>query len=623
MSALDDFEPAEERSSWTDELEFTSSTFAISSSPIRYYLTTIRLSALKDYFKLVDEIPGSASWGYNAIFQRDIDVERVEQDLLKNYLLNTNKFKFFNPLTIALLPFDASRNQVKESYGEVSPASDRGNMTEETVGGINIRTRRGATVGYIKWDRDRVYGVAIDGQHRLLALMKYASHPERPAGVDPAKVRIPVVLLVFDTTASNILSQVREIFIDINKNAEPVTLARQILLDNRDPYAVFARDLIKDKDNAVGLRYEVVDWKRESIRPEGDHQLTTIVVLYEIIRNLFRSRLGFGMLESELDLNKELKARGLERISAMAGPGHDLSEAQIQAALELFRKKHKPFILHVFEELSPFKALLAKVGELVDPSTEASKRFREYLFRPTGKREAYRDELKTEKFDPEEVIEKPLAALKLTKQQQVKVAELLFTSIGQRGLFAWFPNLRRVYALAGHKNLEGIAKEYVDDLNIMVANSIFTRDRSIGDLQIWQGICIRGDKIAASNASIDRFGALVLLMVAARRLSLETVDALRRESRVDLRKVTRLVLSEFKKQWLSRLDDAVEDDYEDEDIGDEEDEDLVGDELTDEESVNDIAQRNAEDSLEKLLKSVRKWGKTDTSKPGTRKPRKG
>jgi hypothetical protein len=54
---------------------------------------------------LVDEIPGSAEWSFEAIFQRDIDVERVEQELLEGYLENEDKAKFFPPLTIALLPY--------------------------------------------------------------------------------------------------------------------------------------------------------------------------------------------------------------------------------------------------------------------------------------------------------------------------------------------------------------------------------------------------------------------------------------------------------------------------------------------------------------------------------------
>ena len=85
---------------------------------------------------------------------------------------------------------------------------------------------------------------AIDGQHRLSALLQFAAAP--PAGIDPALSQIPVILLLFNNERGTILAQVREIFVDINKTAKPVSKTREILLDDRDPFAILARDLIAD-----------------------------------------------------------------------------------------------------------------------------------------------------------------------------------------------------------------------------------------------------------------------------------------------------------------------------------------------------------------------------------------
>jgi DGQHR domain-containing protein len=468
---MEGFQPAEEHLSWTDEMEFTASEFTLSDAPLRYYLTNVKLSVLEQVFKLVEDIPGSASWGYDAIFQRDIDDERVEEELLKKYLLNPNKSKFFNPLTIALLPFDARDNKILDQYPparvEIQEQRQEGRMKKEfIVDGIEVQSLEGSTIGKLRWDRDKIVGVAIDGQHRLSALMKYAGHPDQPAGIDPTKAKIPIVLLVLDKGAKSALTQVREIFVDINKNAEPVTLGRRILLDDRDPIAVLTRDLIADESNEKGLRYELVDWKRETARPEGEVQITTLVVLYEIVRRLLGTRVT--QFESELGLNAALTSKGFSRVSATEMGLDDLSDKQISVALERFRLRYKEVILHIFQNLSPFRAFIQELAVHVDGGDEKSQAFKEYIFKPPKKRKEFRSEISRRGLAPAEVIEAPLSSLQRIKDTQ-KGAELLFLSIGQRGLFSWFHTLRKIYRDCGFDDLVQISKEYRTDLNLLVA----------------------------------------------------------------------------------------------------------------------------------------------------------
>ncbi len=85
------YQPPETSVAWTDRIEYTGSDFALSSAPISYFLTNVELPALKDLFSLVEDIPGSSRWGYDAIFQRDIDDGRVENELLNKYLLRPQK----------------------------------------------------------------------------------------------------------------------------------------------------------------------------------------------------------------------------------------------------------------------------------------------------------------------------------------------------------------------------------------------------------------------------------------------------------------------------------------------------------------------------------------------------
>ena len=64
--------------------------------------------------RLVSEIEGSDRWPVRDLFQRDVDYERVEKSILP-WLQDITKVKFFNPLTLTLIPVDPdSRSIIRE-----------------------------------------------------------------------------------------------------------------------------------------------------------------------------------------------------------------------------------------------------------------------------------------------------------------------------------------------------------------------------------------------------------------------------------------------------------------------------------------------------------------------------
>ena len=95
--SFEDLPAPVQQSAWTDQLSFSEGVFDISSIPIRYYLTSVPLALSTRTFRLVEDIPGSEDWGYDAIFQRDIDEDRVKEELLNDYLLVRDKFSSSTP----------------------------------------------------------------------------------------------------------------------------------------------------------------------------------------------------------------------------------------------------------------------------------------------------------------------------------------------------------------------------------------------------------------------------------------------------------------------------------------------------------------------------------------------
>ena len=507
--SIEDLPAPVQQSAWTDQLSFSEGVFDISSIPIRYFLTSVPIALLTRAFRLVEDIPGSEDWGYDAIFQRDIDEDRVKEELLNDYLLIADKFKFFNPLTIALLPYQIGERRILDSYRGDVQMETQGRLTVERVDGIEVTRASAAPVGNIRWDTDRIVATAIDGQHRLSALMKYAAAP--PAGINPAKSQVPVILLLFNKEKGDILGQVREIFVDINKTAKPVSKSREILLDDRDPFAILTRDLIADPHaNEDGLPYEVVDWRRESLKPDAPHQLTSLLVLYQCVDRVFSGRVR--AMDAQLQFNEELRRLSLMEVE-VSGPNCISSGKQSKVLLARFRPRHKQFILTVFRNVEPFEQFLSVLRASLDAPNGHS--LKEYLFKPESKRPAVRVRLQRATINPAAVIDDPISRLQGVKDEK----NLLFFSIGQRGLFHWFTQIYSLYrTLLSTLDFTVIAKAYADDLNYLNNIGFFLRTFAVDGRPVWEGLCMQAGRLVASSSSAERIGALTLLSISAFRL---------------------------------------------------------------------------------------------------------
>ena len=226
------------------------------------YLQTAVSPQYLDNFRLIRDIPGSQRWPVRELFQREIDDERVSTGLLP-YLKAPDKLKFFNPLTLTVLPIDERTGSVLDHMPRVESGS-----LEEDGFVWNVLERKdlyrlrwvpeSPQYARLEWNGEAGRVVAIDGQHRLSALMRLkedltgAADGEGSTSAYSAFLdwRIPVVVVSFrpsgnERESAGVLAVVRNIFVYINSTAQKVGRARSILLDDESINSLAAQEMIQ------------------------------------------------------------------------------------------------------------------------------------------------------------------------------------------------------------------------------------------------------------------------------------------------------------------------------------------------------------------------------------------
>lgn len=338
---------------------FLGGSFDSSSWRLPYLSANLSIKDAAEYLSLASEIPGldETDWRVEEIYQRDIDWPRVKTQIVP--YLRSDKAKFFNAITVVLIP--------KKPYGGVfsaafskkhewnPPASSKFLFScedELLVGPIRLGyfgkvhnpdgsldpSSDNLQAGLFTWNRDQVHAIAIDGQHRLAAIKELAGNN----GADPVTLqsKVPVIFLVFhdelgfrspvDVDSAKLL---RSVFIDLNKHAQSVNRARQILLDDRDPQALCVRALISDtlakdvgalNENPPHLPLSLVDWHSEQAKFDRGPYLTTVLGLDYLVMKMLgtkdiKSYTDFAAVKKQVaQLQKTLKidlSAAVDRIS--------------------------------------------------------------------------------------------------------------------------------------------------------------------------------------------------------------------------------------------------------------------------------------------------------------------
>ena len=254
---------------------------------VPYMASLLRFQQIAEYLDLVTADPKYATqnWRVDELFQREVSQHRV-YDLVDHYLKSESRPQFFNSLTIVLKPRnDFVSYQPPKQDPEYERALPVGPiMISYDIEDTTLRCPCPLSHGRLTWNRGQVYAVAIDGQHRLAAIKNLE-------GAATLTSSVSVLFLVLDEklgfhapTGWPARRAMRSIFVDLNKRAEKVSRARNLLLDDTDPGAQFVRRLFgptlaftvvsepeplgfpvgKDREFDIRIPLVLVDWHGET-----------------------------------------------------------------------------------------------------------------------------------------------------------------------------------------------------------------------------------------------------------------------------------------------------------------------------------------------------------------------
>ena len=419
---------------------------------------------------LISDIPGSERWPVRALFQRDIDTRRVLKGLIP-YLRDATQVRFFNPITLTLLPMDESGHGVLKEIPDLArtEATHHGQecVVLERHNFYRLRWLKGAPeYASIAWNSNRCRLVAIDGQHRLFGLKQiWNGSVDRPADDNFQNWRIPVVIVSFRTedetrAAPGVLDTVRRIFVSINTNAQRVNAARRVLLSDDSINALCTQELVEtahsndrkplDERDEQKIPLLFFDWRgeeREGKRVQSPAALLDIVE----VRNWFQTYiLGEDLKVEQKQAMEVVPTSPLHRAFT---PPTSLTHKQAELVRQWARKDLLPALTHLLSSFQPYARYIGALRSLEHQPRDAKRSellghaLDEIRF---GTNRAH----SSLHGDVQQTVELVIKDINRAKEQHLD--RLLLEDIGLRGVVWAFGSLRgrfsgppswRVYAL--------------------------------------------------------------------------------------------------------------------------------------------------------------------------------
>jgi hypothetical protein len=381
--------------------------------------------------------------GFDELLQRDLDDSRVSTQLIP-YLLKTHgrqTVRFFPPIICMLLPVDTTTarplraynsfefeqiyDESREAYFQVTRSGKVGQEHFEHRQPLNPwgePNHHDFNTLAINSDSTRL--VIIDGQHRAMALLALFRNQSAEGWRDPEQevfknfysqwdwntlahydlsgLQLPLTVLYMPTLSASedssedqydLVQASRSIFLALNKNARPVTTARNRLLDDTDIVAELMRGTlteIKVNRPTVPLWAVELDTGREQTRIVSPVSLSSVNAVYYIIEHaLFGGEPdvpGIGKRSGHFGKRVRLgQAANLLLVSSLEDASrHQYDKSTAEEASDRFVATYGKIFLELFDTFLPYSSWLEAHRQERDYLHEQGNRLAERMLFETG-----------------------------------------------------------------------------------------------------------------------------------------------------------------------------------------------------------------------------------------------
>jgi hypothetical protein len=285
--------------------------------------------------------------------------------------------------------------------------------------------------------------VIVDGQHRAMALLALYRNikgwPDHTAAIkhyyqrwtkdllknfDLKEISLPIAICTFPTlfegnSAYKVTQACRSIFLALNKNARPVSRARNILLDDKDLLSHFEREILEEvKSFKIDAPIRLRLWNFELDAEKNGTILTTAVAfsgvmhLYALLERVLllgQQPSGLNVPSGNYWLTRFIEGTVIRRLDGRNLLGDELAKNTTrntyspEATRPLtisFRQKYLRYIIKGFQEFYPFTAMARAASDTeVELRAKTDKRTHSMLFEGQGVLRVFRqyvDDLTTE-----------------------------------------------------------------------------------------------------------------------------------------------------------------------------------------------------------------------------------
>jgi hypothetical protein len=457
------------------------------SIPVKYIQTHITFDLdgghkerLFQNLQPVREVFQTKELGFEDLMQRDIDDGRVSTELIKYLLEPGNAVKFFPPIVAVVVPVGPQK-QLLSSYPDIEServpedgyttcierSGPRGKESFEFEQIEVDGELQNFNNAQLRINTNRCKIVIVDGQHRAMALLALYRNikgwPDNTAAFkhyytrwtsehlkhfDLTKISLPIAICAFPTLTGDkpplrVTEACRAVFLALNKNAKPVTRARNILLNDRDLVPFFERAILEEvksyePDTPNRLRL----WNFELDAEKDRSVLTTAVAISGVMhlhllleRALMLNQKPGGFYvhgTSNYWLRKNIDDTILRRLDganilgaelALNTTRHNFTTEALKELQASFRQRYLGYIIKGFKEFYPYTAMATAASDVeiaLRPQTD--KRPHSMLFEGQGVLRVFRQYV--EQLSKEAVEQRELKRLKQASELDAILDEL-------------------------------------------------------------------------------------------------------------------------------------------------------------------------------------------------------